>query len=112
MPTLTSGHNTHPGQVMGQLIRSPVQLPITDLSILIHNRNRLRRLCRLFFEQLMHALIGRVRRLRAVPLHQQLLTFWFAQDSKLADPGIHRNYNPFQQRSIVLQQPPHAFRIE
>ena len=57
-------------QVVRQLVRTSIQLPIAELLIPKYRRYGLRSLCRLFGDQLVNAFIPRILHPRVVPLGQ------------------------------------------
>src|ERR1035438_7784035 len=57
-----------------QLIRTSIQLRIAQLLVLEDHRRGLRALEHLLFEQLVHAFVGGILRLRRVPLVEKLMT--------------------------------------
>ena len=66
---------------MSQLIGPLVQLAIGQFLFFEDHCNGIGRALHLLLEQLMHALVARIRLRRVVPLHQQLMTFRFRQQA-------------------------------
>jgi hypothetical protein len=77
--------NTQFAEVMGQLVGPLIEFEVRQLLILEDRCDGIRSTRRLRFYQLMHADLVRISGAGVVPVHQQLLPFFFTQQGRLPD---------------------------
>src|SRR5258708_3751018 len=80
-------------QIPRQLVRAPVQLPVTQLLLFIHCRHRFRPSLHLLLKQLVQTLFSSLCHFRIVQLHQQLLAFFRSRQIHFSNPPLRISHH-------------------
>src|SRR5262245_59105133 len=88
--------------MMCQLVRSPVELPVRDLSAVELQRDGIRCTFDLFFKQLVDALVFGVIGCSVVPFDENLMAFGFGEYRQRADGLIGIGDDSYQQSLKVI----------
>src|SRR5579872_1691218 len=99
-------------QIPSQLVRSPVQLSVTDRFSRAHHRNLLWSPLRLLLEYLRHAAVPRILPSRLVPLHQHLLPLLLIHQRQPPDLLLRIPHCCFQQPLVVPHHPLHRLCLK